>query len=160
MLSSLTPWKSKAGSNGGELTTRNGSPAFSQLRQEFDQIFNRFFGDLSVFGNHLAINQRWGVDLEEKDDMVIAKFEAPGFDMKDFELKLQGNELILKGERKTETNTKEKTEEKSASLYRSITLPQGLLTEKAEAKFHNGLLTVSFPRSEVCKGKKIAIQAV
>jgi HSP20 family protein len=157
-MNSLMPGKNKqmVTKNNGGLFSSNNFPAINQLRQELDQVFQRFFGDVSLFGDQKA---SWGIDLEDKDDSVIARFEAPGFDMKDFELKLNGNELVLKAERKSETKEKDRSEERHSSLYRSVLLPQGVLTEKAEAKFHNGLLTVTIPKAETAKGKKIAIQA-
>lgn len=156
-MNSLIPSKSKmtAGNRGG-LFNWNGLPAVSQLRQELDQVFQRFFGDLTVLGEQKS---SWGIDLEDKDDSVIARIEAPGFDLKDFELKLNGNELVFKAEHKTETKDKDRSEERHSTLYRSVLLPQGVVTDKAEAKFHNGLLTVTIPKSETAKGKKIAIQA-
>ncbi len=144
------------GNGNGALTGWNGYPMFSQFRQEMDQVFQRFFGDLSIFGEE---RPSWGVALEEKDNSVIARFEAPGFDLKEIDLKQVGNELVLRAEHKSETKDKERSEERLASFYRSITLPEGCVMEKAEAKFQNGLLTVAIPKGETAKGKFIAIQA-
>jgi HSP20 family protein len=156
-MNSLIPSMTKmtSGGNGG-LFSKNSFPAISQLRQELDQVFQRFFGDLSILGDQKS---SWGIDLEDKDDSVIARIEAPGFDLKDFELKLNGNELVFKAERKSETRDKDRSEERRSSLFRSVLLPQGVITDKADAKFHNGLLTVTIPKAETAKGKKIAIQA-
>lgn len=153
-MNSLTPSKGKTSSN-GDVANRSGLPVFNQFRQELDQVFSRFFGDLSFFNGQ---KPSWGVDLEEKDDSVIARFEAPGFDAKEVELKQVGNELVLKAEHKTESKDKDRSEEKYSSLYRSITLPPGVNFEKAEARFQNGLLTVAIPKGEAAKGKRIAIQ--
>lgn len=156
-MSSLIPSKSKTPLNSnGDLAIRNGFPAIQQMRQELDQVFQRFFGDLSILGED---KPSWGIDVEEKEDSVIARFEAPGFDLKDVELKQIGNELVFKAEHKSETKDKDSSKECRSSVYRSITLPQGCAMEKAEAKFHNGLLTVAIPKGETAKGKKIAIQS-
>ena len=155
-MSTLIPSKSQQSNGNGSMASWSGFPVFNQFRQEMDQVFQRFFGDMSVFGNEKL---SWGVDLEEKDNSVIARFEAPGFDAREIDLKQVGNELVLKAEHKSEVKEKERSEERRSSLYRSITLPEGCMMDKAEAKFQNGLLTVAIPKGETARGKPIAIQA-
>ncbi len=155
-MSNLLPAKTQQSNGNGSLTSWSGFPAFHQFRQEMDQVFQRFFGDVSFFGND---NPSWGVDLDVKDNTVTARFDAPGFDPKEIDLKQVGNELVLKAEHKSEVKDKEHSEQRRSSLYRSITLPEGCVMDKAEAKFQNGLLTVTIPKSESSRGKPIAIQA-
>lgn len=155
-MNSMIPSKPQQSKGNGSLTNWSGFPVFNQFRQEMDRVFQRFFGDVSLFGNEKT---SWGVDLEEKDNSVIARFEAPGFDAKEIDLRQVGNELVLKAEHKTEVKEKERSEEHRSSLYRSITLPEGCMMEKAEAKFQNGLLTVCIPKGETARGKPISIQA-
>lgn len=157
-MSQLEPSKSKdtAGNKGGIMPWNN-SPLIKQFRQDLDQIVNRFFGDLPSLAN---MNQKhfWGIDLDDKEDAVTVRFDAPGFELKDIELKLNGNELILRAAHKSETKDKDRSEQHQSSLYRSVMLPQGFIADKAEAKFQNGLLTVTFPKSGGAQGKRIAIQ--
>jgi HSP20 family protein len=132
-------------------------PMWPEMRREFNQLFDRFFGNFPILTNYAKEEQLWGVELIDKNDFVQVRFEAPGFDAKEMDLKWIGNELVLRAEHKWPVKEKE---EKEMSLYRSITLPPGLVYEKAEAKFSNGLLTVFIPKSEVGIGRKIAIQNV
>ncbi|HQR05217.1 MAG TPA: Hsp20/alpha crystallin family protein [Gemmatales bacterium] len=155
-MSSMIPSKTQQLNGNGSLAKWSGFPVFNQFRQEMDRVFQRFFGDVSFFDNE---KPSWGVDLEEKDNSVIARFEAPGFDAKEIDLKQVGNELVLKAEHKSEVKDKECSEERRSSLFRSITLPEGCIMDKAEAKFQNGLLTVAIPKVETARGKPIAIQS-
>lgn len=157
MLNSLIPWKKKANTNGGALAILNGQTPL-HFRQEVNRIFDRYFGDLTSLWNNIKEEPLWGMDVEEKDDTIVVKIEAPGFDLKDFELKLCGNELVLRGEHKVESKGKDRSEERESSLYRSVTLPQGVLADKIDAKYQNGLLTVCVPKSEAGKGRRIAIK--
>jgi HSP20 family protein len=140
-------------------------PVLPEMRREFNQLFDRFFGNFPSYVNpyfpphvnYAKEEQLWGVELIDKNDYVQVRFEAPGFDVKEMDLKWIGNELVLRAEHKWTVKEKEENE---MSLYRSITLPPGLVIEKADAKFTNGLLTVFIPKSEVGIGRKIAIQPV
>jgi HSP20 family protein len=86
-------------------------------------------------------------------------------DEKDVEVTLAENGLTIRGEKKDKKEEKGKDcrhrETSYGSFRRIIPLPEGLNTEKADARFENGVLTVTLPRLEEAKGKakKIAIKA-
>lgn len=103
------------------------------------------------------------VDLYEKDDNVIVEAAVPGFKPEEIDINVTGETLTIKGEVKGEKETKDKNyirrERTLGSFERMITLPDGLDTDKASAKFENGVLTLTFPKSERVKPKTIKIQA-
>ena len=104
------------------------------------------------------------VDLYEKDDNVLVEAAVPGFKPEEIDINVSGETLTIKGEAKTEKESKDnknyiRRERTFGSFERIITLPEGLDTDKASAKFENGVLTLTFPKSEKVKPKTIKIQA-
>lgn len=142
-------------------------PLFA-LHREMNQMFDEFFRsfDLSPFGgrkNFGAFSP--SVDVQEDEKEVIVKAELPGLDEKDVEVTLADDALTIRGEKKGEKEEKGKDywhrETSYGSFRRVVPLPEGINTEKADARFKNGVLTVILPRLEEAKGKgkKIAIKA-
>ena len=103
---------------------------------------------------HLA----WGVDLEEKDDALVVKAEAPGFEANDFDVQVEDHRLVLRATRKSETKDKKGTMVQQQEFYQSVTLPTDIDKDKVDATYHNGVLTVTMPKTAAAKGKKVAVQ--
>ncbi len=103
------------------------------------------------------------VDIYEKDDNVIVEAAVPGFKPEEIDINVTGSTLTIKGEGKTEKEVKEKNyirhERAFGSFQRIVELPEGLDTDKANAKFEHGILTLTLPKSERIKPKTIKIQA-
>ncbi|GLS28456.1 Hsp20/alpha crystallin family protein [Mesorhizobium albiziae] len=91
--------------------------------------------------------------------------ELPGIDQEDVDVSLTDRALTIKGEKKSEREESRKgyhvSERSYGSFYRSIPLPSGVDTDKANAEFKNGVLTVSLPktREALSRGKKIEVKA-
>jgi HSP20 family protein len=147
--------------DGGTLFPYGNLPAvLNRMRNEFEKIFNRFYGGFPFPTSESSSAWPWGITVEDEPNEIVVKAEAPGFEIGDFEVEVRGNELILHAEKKVET-TKEgkyhKTQEHN--YYESVTLPPGIKTDKVEAKYRNGMLTISFPKTEAGKGKKIPVKS-
>lgn len=160
----LTPWKkTKAGmsGNGGALTPAKDFPHYlTRMRDEFDRLFERFAHDLPWAAEE-GTGWRWGLELKDEDNAYIVAAEAPGFEPGDFDIQVRGNQLILRAAHKTEKKTKEgKVEEYTEQeCYESMTLPPGIDENKIAAKYHSGVLTVTLPKTEAGKGKKVPVKA-
>ena len=91
------------------------------------------------------------VDIFEEGNNLVVKAELPGIDKNDINVRLLDNALIISGEKKSERRMGNKefyrVERSSGTFERSITLPQGVNTEKATARFSNGILEVHIPKS-------------
>ncbi|VAX15864.1 hypothetical protein MNBD_NITROSPINAE02-1262 [hydrothermal vent metagenome] len=126
------------------------------------------FGALSAFDDHLP-STLWNearsflppVDVSEKENEYVITMEAPGMEKDDIRIELEDNVLTLSGEKK------ESHEEKNERLYRlerrygSFTRSfriRGVEADKIAAGFKNGVLTVTIPKSEEVKPKKISIR--
>jgi HSP20 family protein len=103
------------------------------------------------------------VDIFEKDDKFVVKAELPGMKDEDIDVSVTGDTLVIKGEKKTESEEKEadyyRCERTYGSFYRSIPLPATVDANKIEADFEDGVLEVSLHKSAEVKPKKVAVSA-
>src|SRR5262245_53085665 len=144
----------------GALAPYGGFEPFYQLREEFNRLFDRFFsGGLSPWEG--GRRNGWGLDVQEDDNAVTVRAEAPGFEPSDFDLHVHGDQLVLRAAKKAETEEKERgyREWRQQEFYRSVTLPRGIDADKVEAEYRNGVLTVKFPRTAESRGRRIPIKA-
>jgi HSP20 family protein len=103
------------------------------------------------------------VDMYETDDNVIVKTAIPGVKADDIEVSVTGDTLTVKAETKEEEEVKRENylrrERRMGSYCRSVTLPGGLKTDKAQADYTDGILTLTFPKAEEVKPKSIKVAA-
>jgi len=103
------------------------------------------------------------IDVFEKEDRFVVKAELPGMKEEDIDVSVVGDTLTIKGERKAETEVKEKDyyccERSYGSFFRSMTLPSTVDAKKVEASFEDGVLEVNLPKTAEVKPKKIAVSA-
>ncbi len=103
------------------------------------------------------------VNVWTSADGAIVTTEMPGIEPKDIEIAVEGSSLTLKGTRRPE-------EAKEGAMYhrrerwhgqfsRSVDLPYAVQTDKVHAKFSTGILTISLPRAEAEKPRKIEIRS-
>jgi HSP20 family protein len=147
----------------GALAPQRDFPFFlSRLRDEFDGLFERLSRGWAGFREAVGNEWRWGLEIRDADDAVVVEAEAPGFEPGDFDLQVSDNRLVLRAARKMETKGKEGKgrEYREQECYQSVTLPAGIDREKVEAKYHNGVLTVTLPKTAQGKGKRIAVKSV
>ena len=101
--------------------------------------------------------------MNASDNEVRVSAELPGMDEKDVEVLVEDGTLTIRGERKSETEHKDRhfSERYYGPFERSISLPFEVEEDKAEASFRNGVLTVTLPKSAKAedKAKRIAINA-
>lgn len=148
---------------------QEGDHPFSVLQQEMNRVFDDFFQG-TAFAPFPATGGRSvgfhpSVDVREGAKEIVVHAELPGMEEKDVELLLEESVLVLKGEKKFEKEDKGEgyhTIERSyGSFQRVIPLPREIDLNKAQARFKNGVLTVTLPKLEQAKakGKKIPIQS-
>jgi len=131
------------------------------LTREIERLFEDFFGPIEfeeVKGKHSFFP---AMDIVEDDQNLIIKVDIPGMTQKDVSVEIHDNVLIIKGEKKIEDEIKEKnfhvSERRYGSFIRQITLPDYLQPEKTKAKIKDGVLTITIPKKEEEKPKKISV---
>lgn len=101
------------------------------------------------------------VDIFEEGDTLKLQAELPGLDEKEIDLQVENNILTIRGERKREKEFNEDGYFRSERLFgqfsRSFSLPTTVDPEKINASFRNGILSVTLPKKESSKSRKIRI---
>lgn len=127
----------------------------------FDDAFTRPFSLLRE-GGWSGVSAP-AIDMYQTDNEVVVKATIPGFTADQVQINLTGDVLTLKGEAKQEDERKDKSwhihEHRFGAFERSVALPTAVKTDKAEAVFQNGILTVTLPKADEVKPKTINIKA-
>lgn len=112
----------------------------------------------------LATFPRWGLlagEVEETGKEIMVRVEVPGMDKEDCRITIEGNMLYLSGEKRCERETHDSTyhvmERAYGSFQRAIPLPRNVDTDKAEALYKNGVLTIRLPKVGGEKSKAIPV---
>ena len=134
---------------------------FRSMQREMDNLFNRVLsGDPAREAERV-----WMPSIESyvKDGTIYFRAELPGVDPKNLDVSITDRELVVKGERKHEEDTKEKNyvhrEIVYGSFERRFLLPEGTKSDELKAKFVNGILEITVPAPVTTKAKKIEIEA-
>jgi len=143
----------------GTMSPFVGFDPFLQFRQQFNRLFDQFLPAMPGFweeGRH----EGWGIDVQEEEDAVTVRAEAPGFEPDDFDIQVRGDQLVMSASQKGEEEEKERGYRRwhRQEFYQSITLPAGIDADKVDAEYHNGILTVKLPKNEQVKARKIAVK--
>jgi len=148
----LIPWgRSRALARQGEPHHDAALSPFFTLRREMDRLFDdafRGFG-LTTFEQNGGFG--WPqVDVVERDKEVRVTAELPGLEEKDIELRVEDNVLTLAGEKRHEHDDEERrySERYYGRFERRLALPAEVDDERVEARFRNGVLTVTLPKTE------------
>jgi HSP20 family protein len=164
-MKSLIPWRKKNRElvkAGGELVPFGDFTfSLSRMRDEFDRLFDRMAREFSALAEFNGEGWRWGLDVEEQDDSIIVRAEAPGFEAGDFDVRVEDNRLSLRASKKVETkDEKGKVQEyRQQECYESVALPTDIDKDKVDARYHSGVLTITLPKTAAGKAKKIAVKA-
>ena len=132
-------------------------------RSVFPTLFDEFFGEWPFRSITAETAPGWipAVDILEKDGNLILRAELPGMSERDIDLKLDGNVLTLKGERKREEEQEKhnyhRTERFHGTFSRSFTLPDSVDRDQIKADYKSGVLTVTIPQKPEVKPREIPV---
>ena len=133
------------------------------LRHDMDRWFERALP--TVFGyDGEADEARWPrMDVHETETAYMVETDLPGMTAEAITVEMEGHYLVVKGERRMEREEGEgktkRTERAFGTFYRKVALPEMAKFEEAEAKYENGVLTVTVPKGEAEKAKAITVKA-
>jgi len=127
----------------------------------FDEVF-RGFDTPSVLGRMVPLNGSWpSVEFSETDKEIRVTAEIPGLEEKDIDVMLEDGVLTLRGEKKAETEDKDRqfSERYYGRFERRFSLGREVEVDKVAATFKNGVLTVTLPKTKKAQAnaKRIAI---
>jgi HSP20 family protein len=127
-------------------------------------LFDLFFEDLTL-PDFWTAEKGWmpAFDVSETDKEIVVKAELPGMNVKDIDIALTDGLLTIKGERKMEKEDKEENyhriERQFGSFCRSLHLGAKVRADGIEAGYKDGILTVTLPKVEESKPKKIEVKS-
>lgn len=135
----------------------------SELHHALDRLFNRNFLEMEKDFPSMEMTH-WvpKVDVKEKNGQYIVRADIPGVSVKDIEVSLDNDMLIIKGKKETETKEEKENyvriERSAGSFYRSIHLPDVTDSSKVTAKSKNGVLEIAIPKNTNSALHKIQVK--
>lgn len=141
----LTLWK----------PTRNLMP-FGEVDRFFDRLWSAPFFETGLSSLTPPL------EVTENENEFRVKMEIPGIDEKDLSITLTEGVLSVRGEKKSERESKDDmcycSEVSYGSFERAVAVPTNVDGEKVEAKYTNGVLSIVLPKREEAKPKKVEIK--
>ena len=137
------------------------SPGTINMLRDFDRVFDSFFND-SVFSGSGVTRVSPRVDIREDENGYVLEAELPGLTEKDIDVRIDDNLLTVSSkhdeEKKDEKDGYLLRERRHSSFTRSFVLPKDVDKSKIEARFSNGLLSLSLSKLPETKPKTIEIK--
>jgi HSP20 family protein len=142
---------------------------FQAIERRFQEMERRFE---DIFRSPLSLLPSWmprlrmptigeispSVDIITEGDDIVVKAELPGMKKEDVDVHLTEDTITISGEKKKEEKVEKKDyyryESSYGSFNRSFSLPSEVQTEKASAKFKDGVLEIRIPKTEEAKKKE------
>jgi len=152
----------------------NNEPPTKAQEKNIQTLWDDPFFDDPFFGYHPSFFNRWHnpiwntsfprisvannypLDLEEKEDQLVATIDIPHFSPEDIEIEVKNDRwLIVKGQKEAEDESEndEKKyyyrERSSGSFSRQVLLPHPVDKSKTKADYKDGTLTITLPKKSV-----------
>jgi len=151
----MIPWSRGAATPPSIRAEADWSP-FLSLHREMNRLFDDVFRGVDSRFPALGGGHRWpSVEVSETDKDIRVTAEVPGMSEKDIEVLLNDGVLTLRGEKRSETEDKERhfSERFYGRFERHIAVGFDVQEDKIDAAFKNGVLTVILPKSEKAQSK-------
>ncbi|KAL0225822.1 hypothetical protein P9112_013146 [Eukaryota sp. TZLM1-RC] len=120
------------------------------LRPFFDPFLEEPF--------HRTMRTRFTSDIHEEEDKWEIDIECPGLRKEDVQIELDGNDLIISGERRKEEEKPGRRtvlkEREVGKFTRRFTLPSNCQSEQVSSKMENGILRVNIPKKRESPGQR------
>jgi len=132
----------------------------------FENEISRLFQDLATRSGQQEgeAPSVWAprVDIEEDKENYFVKAELPGMKLEDIKISISDNQLVIRGEKRREVESKDKTYHRVERVYgsfeRAFTLSKAVAADKVEAIYRDGVLSVRVPKAEEAKAREIQIK--
>jgi HSP20 family protein len=131
------------------------------IQSELNQLFGRTFGG----EGERVRGADWvpPLDVHETSDRFVITVELPGLGPEDVDISVEENVLTLTGERRFYSDRSDdefhRIERRYGTFVRSLTLPATADASAIEVSFDAGVLTVTVPKREEAKPRKIQVKA-
>lgn len=137
--------------------------SLDKVRKDLMDVFERNGGEeQSWFAPFFGGFEGPAIDIEETDGEIDITAELPGLEEKDFKVEVSGENLVIRGEKRSSKEEKKKdyyySERSYGTFCRTVPLPAEVDQEKAEAKYKDGILKIRLPKSEQARKKQIKVE--
>ena len=143
------------------LSRTSGFRDIAPMQDEMERVLRQVFGDRQGASSAGAFSP--ALDVEEDENAFTLHVELPSVNPDDVEVSLEENVLTIAGERRFyDDRTAEgfrRVERHFGRFHRSVRLPDRVDANQVEANYHNGMLTVTVPKAEEAKPRRIQINA-
>lgn len=135
---------------------------FNELRRVHENMDRLWRGLYNTDDNSGEI-ESWGVPLDvvEEGDNILVHASMPGVDPDDIDVTVENDVLTIRGHSRFEKEHQEGNylmrERRTGSFHRSLRLPDTVDTENARPHYDNGVLTVTLPKVEAKKARKLTV---
>jgi HSP20 family protein len=135
---------------------------FQELRQ-MQENMNRLWHSFSSGEGNGQDVESWAIPLDvvQQGDNIVVKATVPGVNPEDIDVSIENDVLSIKGHTKEEREHQEGNylmrERRSGSFYRALRLPDTVDSDKAQPHYEHGVLSITFPRMESKKAKRLQI---
>ncbi len=139
----------------------------STMRKQMDRLFEDMLSvnDRDWMGLH-NMGGMWtpAVEIKEQDQELVLKAEIPGIDVKDLEVEVAEDRVILSGEHKEEKTTEDKDKNYLHSEFhygkfeRVVPLPVAIKPDEIKSDFTKGVLTLTLPKVEDAPKKSVKVK--
>ena len=131
------------------------------LRREMSRRFGSMLGNGEMPDCYSPNAWRPAIDVAESEDDFVLTTDLPGIDRQDIDVSVVDNQLIIKGERKQEIQSKDRhthyAERPYGAFHRAFGLPDTVNAGGIAAAYSDGVLSVSLPKSEATKPRQIEV---
>ncbi|PSJ56257.1 Hsp20/alpha crystallin family protein [Pseudaminobacter soli (ex Li et al. 2025)] len=159
----LIPW-SRGNNQAPGLYRGEDMDPFLSLHRNVNRLFEEVFHgfDTPALFGRMTPSRFWpSVEFSETDKEIRVTAEVPGLEENDIEVLLEDGVLTLRGEKKSETEDKDRqfSERYYGRFERRLAVGREVEEDKVAATFKNGVLTVTLPKTEKAQAsaKRIAI---
>jgi HSP20 family protein len=143
-------WAQKHDPGGNMLGSNTIWNDLAEVQNEFDRLFRWSFGD-GVSSYYPPVN------IAENDDAYTVQARVPGLTKDDITIELEGRQLTISGEHKRVEANYVREERANGRFERAFTFRHDLQADKVEATVKDGILTVTLPKAEEAKPRRIEI---
>lgn len=136
---------------GSLLAGRPGFVRFTNLSDELNRLFDT------------KVSDAWtpAVDVIEDRENFVVQAELPGLKREEIDVSLHDGTLTISGERKVSPRAEEtevhRAERQVGRFQRALVLPATVAADKVKAGYADGVLTVTLPKTEEAKPKRIDV---
>jgi HSP20 family protein len=144
--------------------SRRAGKELAHLRDEIDNLFNRFFDMDIPISRRFFGDGEWTprVDVVEGKEDITVKAELPGCEIEDIDVKLDRRRLTISGEKKQEKEEQagnvHRVERAYGSFTRVLDLPADVDQEAIEATYKKGILKLVFTKTRASEARTITIK--